>query len=97
MTCGRQLGRPLSHCVGSPNSKPPRGGRQGNYRPGDTCYFFPGLVKAAIPFSFPHRHAGNSVQPGTNKRSNADMEFTLSNRQNSISNIIVQATAREAS
>ena len=23
MTCGRQLGRPLSHCVGSPNSKPP--------------------------------------------------------------------------
>ena len=29
----------------------------------------------AVCISFPHRHRGNSVKPGTSKRSNADMGY----------------------
>jgi hypothetical protein len=31
--------------------------------------------------SFPHRHVGNSVQPGTNKRSNADISHPILPRE----------------
>jgi hypothetical protein len=31
----------------------------------------------AISISFPHRHSGNSVQPGIKRRSNADMNPLL--------------------
>jgi hypothetical protein len=31
----------------------------------------------AMSISFPHLHTGNSVQPGTNKRPNTDMDCDL--------------------
>ena len=42
----------------------------------------------AVCISFPHRHTGNSVKPGTSKGSNADMGYLIG-RENPPANITV--------
>ena len=72
---GCQLRPNSSHCVDTPNSKPHLMVARGTMVDADMCVgsFRQWVGDACGVHISPHRHTGNSLKPGTRKRSNADM------------------------